>query len=391
MDKEQVPSYVLDGTYQLKNLIKDVETSMIDQNIKQTLVKITGSFDLDEIVYAGFVPYAVIVDDRFSHDLLIAHFIEKLTTEEQDLWFHRTLDDVMGSLNIDYEHYGKFMYASLAGWKEFTMKTSISFPLILYFPDQLYSSMRPKTDMSQYRQVTSATYDPNSVVSYGIASFPSLINKILINGIRLTKLAIPVTRYSEGMSKGLFFDTYDENTHCGTFYYHEPESTTNLTFNTARIYRNKYEAMLKLYAEFNIEKDIEPPWMWKAADNSYITPGDHSHIFKAYFLDRKSLPVDMKMNIEDYDHPYEEDKNEPDYPQILASLPQRRRYIGVSVDLYAKEDKYDQDLCRTAAENGIDVVILTDMIGRHQIVVEVLDTRVRQISMSNLIYPYTGN
>ncbi len=54
--------------------------------------------------------------------------------------------------------------------------------------------------------------------------------------------------------------------------------------------------------------------------------------------------------------------------------------------MYAEEDDLDQVLCRLGSLLGIDIIVLTNMIGSNQIVTEVLDTRERDVSMSSLIF-----
>ncbi len=72
-------------------------------------------------------------------------------------------------------------------------------------------------------------------------------------------------------------------------------------------------------------------------------------------------------------------------------LGNRRVYTGgvhgvKSLGLYAAEDDLDQHLCNLGKLCNIDVIILTDMVGSHQIVTEVLDTRPRNVSFGSLKY-----
>lgn len=50
-------------------------------------------------------------------------------------------------------------------------------------------------------------------------------------------------------------------------------------------------------------------------------------------------------------------------------------YTGNRLGMYAAEDELDQPLCQAAQYLGYDIIILTNMIGSHQVVTEVLDTR----------------
>lgn len=57
---------------------------------------------------------------------------------------------------------------------------------------------------------------------------------------------IAVTRYGEGMSRGLYYKTERPENICGFFYYAEPESSTYLRYNTSVTYFNKTDAALDL-------------------------------------------------------------------------------------------------------------------------------------------------
>ena len=72
--------------------------------------------------------------------------------------------------------------------------------------------------------------------------------------------------------------------------------------------------------------------------------------------------------------------------ESVAALPQVKHIAGSYLGLYAFEDKLDQPLCIAAREQGLDVVILTHMVGRFQVVTEVLDTRSREKSFASLVY-----
>lgn len=355
------PKYILNSRYTIERLIENVERKMLEIAVNSVIVKINNDTDFSSLVRSGFIPHGIVFSDNNTNPaMFIAHFLEELTEEEEELWFGDTVETSRRYLKkVNYIHYGKYVYANLKGWQEHAMKKALSFPLLLFFPDQLYASKRPVTDMSQFRQVTSALYERSSLRDSPAGPY---FKEISIQGS--THFAIPVTRYSDGMSKGLFHDIYDENLHCGTFFYFEPESTTYLTFNTVRIYRNKYDAV----------QEILPNMYRNKLPSSRRNGACELAVFNAYFENRQSLPADMKMTINEY---LQENK----------STSTKRRYVGAISGLYAIEDKYDQDLCHYAREAGIDIIILTDMIGSHQIVVEVLDTRSRQISMSNLVFP----
>ena len=68
-----------------------------------------------------------------------------------------------------------------------------------------------------------------SPISRTISRAELVGNKVTIDGEVWS--VIPVTRYAAGMSKGLYWDERPQDI-CGTFYYHEPESTTYLAYKT---------------------------------------------------------------------------------------------------------------------------------------------------------------
>ncbi|CAK7995034.1 Hypothetical protein POVR1_LOCUS552 [uncultured virus] len=70
----------------------------------------------------------------------------------------------------------------------------------------------------------------------------------------------------------------------------------------------------------------------------------------------------------------------------VSALSQEKRYIGEIGKMYAIEDDFDQPICKIAHAKGIDIVTLTHMVGSHQVVTEILDTRDRSDSFKSLIY-----
>ncbi len=357
----------------IKDVIDIIEQDMLKQNLNIVKITLKGDYSYENVVYQGFMPVILSSSDSRNNDIvfmLISHFINKLSEEEQRLWYDTSYTEYIDNFCIDFEENFEFIYANLSGWKEFATTTSISFPLILYFKDQTYKSNRPKTDMSMFRQVTSVYYDSGNITKNDTYS----VNLVTDGNIK-TK-AISVTRYASGMSKGLYYSDKQDVKFCGTFYYYEPESTTYLAYNTIRIYRNKYEAIMSLYREFNISDIIEVPW--KDVDTTKWK----------YFNDFGTLPNDMKMTISEY-HKLTKNLEYDIWDEDIEYIEsfKNKQYIAVKESLYALEDAYDQAICNVAHVNGIDIIILTSMIGKYQIVTEILDTRLRQVSFSNLLYP----
>jgi hypothetical protein len=228
-------------------------------------------------------------------------------------------------------------------------------PLALYAKDSLYKSMRPKTDMDIFRQATSLSYKPKRKIN----DYEYILDEKLI--------AVPVTRYASGMSKGLYYD--DESTNqdfCGTYYYYEPESTTFLVYTVSATYRNKYSAMF-------------------ACDEDHKYTDFTNSTVERCFKHPEEFPEDLRMTPREY---YEFlEINDPEEFPDWDKIGNDKYYVGKVLNLYAVEDMYDQELCKCMHKKGKDVVILTHMIGSRQIVAEVLDTRERSESFSNLCYP----
>jgi hypothetical protein len=186
---------------------------------------------------------------------------------------------------------------------------------------------------------------------------------------------LPVTRYASGMRRSLFYHEEEEEkedvTYCGTFYYLEPDSTTFLAFNPNRVLiaSNKIDAMRRLDVEPDIDENIDIMDMWIDGE----------------------LPSDLMMTPREYIDAMLKHGLIDDSYMILSGghldmLPQTKVYCAHLLELYASEDIYDQPLCNLAAEKGYDIVVLTGMVGSHQVVSEILDTRHRDDSFSSLIY-----
>jgi len=223
--------------------------------------------------------------------------------EEELEWWTR------GKAN--FYHARRWVFGTVSLYKEKAIKEGGSLGLFLTCPSLLYKSNRPRTDMSCFRTVFSRKEIPEGWS------------------------ALPVTRYAEGMSKGLYYKDRPKDVH-GTFYYHEPESTTFLIFKRSKIFFNKTECYRKLAGE----------------DPLKTNPKILKHISG----------------------------------EIPENLLIEGRYIGYADDLYAKEDYLDQDICLLGREMKLDVIVLTHMVGKYQVVTEVLDCRDRAVSYQHLIF-----
>ena len=194
------------------------------------------------------------------------------------------------------------------------------------------------------------------------------IEMISSNTFRLkndhSKLLIPVTRYSDGMSRGLFYNRFNTTTtnYLGTFYYIEHESETFISVNVdrCRTFFNKTQAV----------KVLRQP------NSNYLCCGDEDK--KAVAHMNGEIPQDLMMT------PCQVVKAAGYKYNGIELVTNKKRYAGFQL-LYGAEDNLDQPLAQLCVDNGIDVLILTHVAGSCQVVAEVLDVRDRSISFSSLV------
>ena len=354
----------------IDDLIEDVEREMLERNVDIVIVNVTGSDEV-QLMKNGFI-HIVLMEKPSVLRYAIDFFVEKFTYEDDDGKFGDFIES-------------KYMYANLEGWKTYARKQAFSFPLILYFNDYVFESRR---------QVTSMTYVKDENVPFNEYMFT--LN--LSNG--KSSLACPVTRYAVGMSKGLYFESNANGEYCGTFFYHEPQSMTYLTFDTYRIFRNKYEATMSLRQEFKQKRSslIVNLYLYATYQKTktYATKDDdlkdflhvkQDSIIRDRFYFTKDVPNDLRFTALEWhilNDPTILDEDREEDRQSLLDIGNRKVYVGNR--LYALEDAFDQELCILAKMLDINVVILEYMAGQFQTVTEILDTRDRFDCLSNLTY-----
>jgi hypothetical protein len=223
------------------------------------------------------------------------------------------------------------------------------------YPHRLYSSNRLKTDMSLFRtpgsNIGTMTNQTLEVDGYYYSRL------ILEEGVSNEARYLPVTRYAKSIKTGLYHDC-SEKEYCGTFYYLEPESLTFLVANSFLVSQTKYSS-LKFILD-NYEIDSRDRFESEAIMAKYLGSNKNKAWESGQFGNTLLVASDGVDN--------------------------SWFYQGNTLDLYAAEDVFDQQLCRLAQNVGIDIVILTRMVGSHQIVQEVLDTRTREQSFKNLVF-----
>lgn len=310
-----------------------------------------------EVDVSIMMRYGLFPTNNFS-----VYNIDRLTMDEKSFRFWHPRRNRLEIIDQKFQHSTTWYYNTIENHKQNGIQKAISFPLIHIAPHLVYKkSKRPKTDMNIFRSPVSITMDKDNIIN----------GQININGDIWN--VIPVTRYSQGMSKGLYYNEKNETNYCGTFYYYEEESTTYLAYKTSGTYFNKTDALIKLGKEFNEDRidRLQPILRMHMngilPENLMMTPLEYAQ----FQLQKYGIP---------------KDKYTRDLLNESGTLPAIPYYVGDKFNLYAAEDDIDQDLCEAAKEHNIDVIILTHMVGSHQVVTEVLDSRTRIDSFRSLIY-----
>lgn len=315
-------------------------------------------YNLIEFIKAGFVPA------NYEFKRALFEYVNGRDLKTIEFWFSESGFYILDFL---FEN-DKWIFNKLSLQIQNATKFGRSYELTLYAPNYVYKSQRPKTDMSLFRGAGSRV---TSIASIGTV-------EILLDGEEWSIL--PVTRYAAGMSRSLFFNDDTEEKYCGTFYYLEPESKTLLAHKTVKSFFNKTAAMMEL----------DPEWMDKEEAQQFL---EQNYNIRDHISGK--LPADLMMTpLEYFNHNRSKNTKDPYFWRRLnemnhedvASLPQKKEYIGEVTRMYAVEDEFDQRICELGSSKGIDVIILTHMVGSHQVVTEILDTRDRTDSFKSLVF-----
>ena len=313
----------------------------------QVCVEVTSIYDPIEFVIAGFITH-----DSVDPSVLVQYVKGSITVEEIWMWHGREQALAVKKL----AQVPNWTLPSMARIKQDALDDVDSSWLIMYAPQELYSSLRPRTDMTMFLPPNCARV-PRQHLDTGTWTAPSgeVWN------------VLPVTRYFLGMSRGLYNQESLPGEYCGTFFYHEPESDTFLAYKTSATFFNKTTAMIQLQVPWEDGKDV-----WLAGH-----PALDAHI-------SGELPADLRITSAEFLQWYPRQANRRFPAEMLQKMPDRKHYVGALL-AYADEDSFDQPICIAAKKRGIDVVILTHMVGSHQVVTEVLDTRDRVECFENLV------
>jgi hypothetical protein len=310
-------------------------------------------YDPLTMIRYGFFPTSLDTNSSYFTDYVTGMDINTL-----EFWY--TKDDVMKLLSLTHEP--RWSYKTLQSHRDRGISLAISLPLMLYAPEFVYQrSKRPVNDMALFRSPMSMKIKRSDIVS----------DTVIIDGEEWK--VIPVTRYAQGMKRGLYFESSDIE-YCGTFYYYEPESTTLLAYKTSASYFNKYTAVIALNNKSTNSKTLDD--LDKLSQNEVFM----DYVNGLLPSDLMMVPREYNEDLRDLSHfiPYSDN--------MLAKVALTPHYIGTIADLYAQEDSLDQPLCELGKANNLDIIILESMPGNYQVVTEILDTRNREDSFRSLVY-----
>jgi hypothetical protein len=305
--------------------------------------------NVDEMLHYGLIPYPEVVVNNPEYTRVLELYREGFTPEEIAYWT---------GIRNSFEYLGKVALWTLVtrSYVEEETKVGNSYSALLLFPELLYESRRPKTSMGMFCTPVSCRYSsPEEIPGKKIA----------------------VTRYSQGMSKGLFYGDRPSSV-CGLFYYHEPDSSTYLSYKRGFKAFNKTAAAIRLsrlLMNSQAGASVEGEKLREMVGQALRMLSLNKNAAKRGMIMKHikgSLPEDLRFTPKMAEDLF---GYNPRFHLEVES--EKSVYLGDSreLDLYAYEDPLDQPLCKLASFLRFDVVILTNMVGSHQVVTEVLDTR----------------
>lgn len=228
-----------------------------------------------------------------------------------------------------------------------------------------YSSGRPVTDITLITNEKNKRYWSPSDLERVVPHRTDLPYIADIDEGLYSSLLLPIVRYERGMSRGLYYPA-PTKVYCGIFYYLEPDSNYYLISRTTLVAKNKFGAAMALGLTvedlFGLYND--PEVNWEAGKEWETSP------LRGY-LEYRGFDTGEETGIEAFQKLIDSTQTELAYEQTL----------------YGLEDILDQPICLMARQNGIDCVLLKYMTGNIRPVSEVLDTRSREESFENILYP----
>lgn len=316
---------------------------------------------------AGFVPSSYDDNDVLNFSTLITEIRDKKITPQ---------------LRKDFEKFCEITelrwYSANARINNAMAQVSSFHPITLGDGKLLlFPSKRARTPMVQLRQ------RPFKVYQGPVNKEGRIIT--LQDGTSL----IPISRYSEGMHKGMFHGTdilgeeaEKYNLYCGTFYYWEPESEVYLSVKKDRM----FYAVNKIGAAYQLlqHKDQTSTEVVEELEQE-LKNSAHSYVWEVINFGIKNYRKRRPVTDADIEQLIKYSLDEPNTLPLTEDLrnPKTGEYVN---EVYAVDDELDQPLCIAAKELGYDVIVLGRCAGLRRTVTEILDTRSRSDSLKSLAW-----
>ena len=368
-----IPIYVtFDSVADLETIpIKELFTRISDGTYGQHYLIV--SFD-DTMITVGHLRYYASKYRLFLHYLedpdvdLIRGMTRECEPEDLIAWLRIPKNGVVCT--------GETVRYVLAPPEYYKLDPTYTAPLQFLAPDTLYPrSRRLRVDMTKFK--------------------PNYITKEDFQERLRNPDFITVARYTNQQGGGLYHNSEYNPKYCGTFYYIEPDSDTLLYLpeEERMTARNKTALMDQMierlrgmvpwsyppFTTFNAHKEVSEDYtpLYQLLDQY-----PDGKLTLAQFWDVLHGPLRPQLSALASVSPYFTFLAEEKRPADDYSVPY---YIFADIlSLYAAEDDLDQALCVVLSKLRAQGAILTHMVGRFQIVGEVLDARPRAKSYGSL-------
>lgn len=363
--------YFIERTYNkftdINIILRDCN-EFIQSNSEVSICNFIINFDFNpyEFLYNGLLPYM----DHFNN-----HYKQMFLVAVKDEIPDNVMEFFYG--NTAYNYLKKRRWWTMRTLKDIQeeISSTTSLSLMFSYPHMLYTiSSRPKTTMDIFRTPLSLTGKIREGKLQVNDNTYHIYNK---NNVKLP-IAVPVVRYSKGVDVGLYFAKKSKKPICGTFYYYEPESATYLICDVEILIAKTKTSAAKILLENHYNEELEYLYT-DIMSREDIRDYENGLLHE----DMKYTPSEAKRELGYISRQFK--YNIEDYPMYLGSSSLIKKNTS-DQGMYSAEDDFDQPLCVELFKQGYDLAILTNMIGAFQVVTEILDTRERSISFSNLIY-----
>ncbi len=375
--------HILCSTYCRKDCITFLETNGISSHpllLDGYDQMISFKYECQKIINSGISRFQADVDFVFDVEMFVKEGFTPIQCKDE-IEFYITRSHTNPFIATDFWHNTKRNFRYIRFWwyasNECKVKRALencdSFDLLFDRREFLYPSMRPITDMKLFQTEKAGMYTSDMIFNHISNQDSSLVCSEVLSHEGFLQF-LRVTRYSKGMTRGLYHKSTQKRVYTGRFYYLEPDSTTLLTFiNTnVRIYKNKYLAALDLcshalmgaFSATPFQRDFLAGKNPNIPNDLMMTPKELFQIMPTIdFLSGAKVNVNINM---------------------ANNAPNDKEYVGMVLGFYALEDSLDIDLYYASKKLGIDVLVFTHMVGSRKIVSEVYD--IREDSFDHLLY-----